>query len=633
MGEDARQDPDQEDELTGERPGVAVAPGGHGTGPASGIAAGFAGSQIDQVPETAPKTVGKYQITDLLGKGAMGVVYRALDPLLGRYVAVKVMSQGIASDQELRDRFLREARAAGSLQHPNIITIYDFGEAEGSLYIAMEYVEGSDLSEIMERRDPLPLTGKIDIVVDALHALDYAHSRGVVHRDVKPANIRVSVDGRAKLMDFGIARLEKSDLTKSGMMIGTPSYMAPEQVTGGAITPATDVFAIGAVLYEFLVNRATFPGDTMHAVLYKVVSEQPPPLRDVAAALPPSLQPIVDRALAKDPRHRYPTAGAMARDLESVRVALSGGATVRVAARATPLRTTIRAEALRVRKRRRRLAWLGAGAGVVVLAAVSFLIIGGHRLRQAGAGAAAPQPAATGLAPTSRGGDSGVANAQAAPDSNGVSAMPAPGAAASSAPGTAARKARLGGARPAPASSSPRRPNAPVVTTAGGAPGEAAAPQPTPSAPAAVPATRPLPTPAAPQPAAPSAPQPSSTGAQPAPNPPAAEAPVDPTPQLASLVAAYAHAIESKSIDEMRRVYPGLSAEQETRWRTLFQAARDSVKAQLVLARFQVTGSTAAVEVTGHLEYDVGAGTQKPQVGFSATAVLERGAWTFKVIP
>ena len=130
---------------------------------------------------TPPERIGKYQITDFLGQGAMGVVYRALDPLLGRYVAIKVMSQGIASDQELRDRFLREARAAGSLQHPNIITIYDFGEADGSLYIAMEYVEGSDLSEIMERRDPLPLTGKLDIVVDALHALDYAHTRGVVH--------------------------------------------------------------------------------------------------------------------------------------------------------------------------------------------------------------------------------------------------------------------------------------------------------------------------------------------------------------------------------------------------------------------------------------------------------------------
>ena len=221
---------------------------------------------------TPPERIGKYQITDFLGQGAMGVVYRALDPLLGRYVAIKVMSQGIASDQELRDRFLREARAAGSLQHPNIITIYDFGEADGSLYIAMEYVEGSDLSEIMERRDPLPLTGKLDIVVDALHALDYAHTRGVVHRDVKPANIRVSVDGRAKLMDFGIARLEKSDLTKSGMMVGTPSYMAPEQITGGKVSASTDVFAMGAVLYEFLSNRPTFSGDTLHAVLYKVVS-------------------------------------------------------------------------------------------------------------------------------------------------------------------------------------------------------------------------------------------------------------------------------------------------------------------------------------------------------------------------
>ena len=294
--------------------------------------------------ETAPESIGKYRITDLLGRGAMGVVYRALDPLLNRYVAIKVMSQGIATDLELRDRFLREARAAGSLQHPNIITIYDFGEADGSLYIAMEYVEGSDLSDIMERQDPLPLPAKLDIIVDTLHALEYAHSRGVVHRDVKPANIRVSVAGHAKLMDFGIARLEKSDLTRSGMVIGTPDYMAPEQVTGGTITPATDIFAVGVVLYEFLANRRTFDGETLHAVLYKVVSEQPPPLHEAAPNVPSSLQPILDRALAKDPLQRYATAGAMSRDLTAVRTALSGVARAATATVAAPLRAVRTAE-------------------------------------------------------------------------------------------------------------------------------------------------------------------------------------------------------------------------------------------------------------------------------------------------
>jgi len=328
------------------------------------------------VADTAPQRIGKYQISALLGQGAMGVVYLGKDPLLGRAVAIKVMSQGIATDQELRDRFLREARAAGSLQHPNIITIYDFGEADGSLYIAMEYVEGSDLSEIMARHDPLPVTGKIAIIIDALHALDYAHNRGVVHRDVKPANIRVSVDGRAKLMDFGIARLEKSDLTKSGIMIGTPDYMAPEQVTGGQITSATDVFAVGVVLYEFLSGHRTFDGETIHAVLYKVVSEQPPPLRDVTQGVPASLQPILDRALAKDVGHRYRSAGDMARDLEVVHRALSGGATVRVEARSTPLHTArlFRPSGLGKRRRRRVLAF--AGLGLVVAGGVAAALLG-----------------------------------------------------------------------------------------------------------------------------------------------------------------------------------------------------------------------------------------------------------------
>ena len=601
------------------------------------------------MPETSPQSIGKYQITDLLGQGAMGVVYRALDPLLNRYVAVKVMSQGIATDPELRDRFLREARAAGSLQHPNIITIFDFGETGGSLYIAMEYIEGSDLSQIMERQDPLPLTGKIDIIVDALHALDYAHSRGVVHRDVKPANIRVSTDGHAKLMDFGIARLEKSNLTKSGMMMGTPSYMAPEQITGGNITPATDVFAIGAVLYEFLSNRATFQGDTLHAVLYRVVSEQPPPLREVAASLPISLQPIVDKALAKDPRHRYATAGAMAQDLEAVRAALSGGATVRVAARSTPLRTTIRADVLGMRKRRR-FARLGVAAGVVVAAAAGVLWFGGF-LRPAAkppaspvAGAASSQQAPVRTAP-----ESVTAPAKGRPDSMAAEAMTAPGTPPAAQPAPhesparqqdAPRAPRLGGARTAlenvrhprpaaaPAGSTSAQPPAP---SGAAAQGQAAAPQQAapggaPAAPAVEPASRPTPSAAVPAqvPAAPpSAPAES----------PAAEAPADPRPQIEELVAAYARAIESKSTAEMRRVYPGLRGDQQEGWSTLFSHAKGAVRAELALAAVDVTGTTATVDVTGHLQYDVGGGTQRPSYSFHATAALEGGAWRFKVIP
>src|SRR5262245_38951897 len=156
--------------------------------------------------------VGKYRILEQIGEGAMGVVYRALDPVLNRSVAIKVMSDALARDDELRTRFLREAQAAGSLQHPNVVTVYDFGEVDGHLYIAMEFVTGEDLEGMLARRAPMTVAQKIDIVVDVLNGLGYAHKRGIVHRDIKPANIRVDEEGRARIMDFGIAHLQSSKM-------------------------------------------------------------------------------------------------------------------------------------------------------------------------------------------------------------------------------------------------------------------------------------------------------------------------------------------------------------------------------------------------------------------------------------
>src|SRR3954468_8332894 len=174
--------------------------------------------------------IGKYQIVDRLGEGAMGVVYRAHDPVLNRPVAIKVMADSVARDDVLRGRFLREAQAAGSLQHPNVVTIYDFGEVNGHPYIAMEFVEGEDLESLLQKKVPLGLADKLDIIVDVLGGLAYAHKHGIVHRDIKPANIRIDLEGRARIMDFGIAHLSSSDLTRTGVMVGTPAYMAPEQI-------------------------------------------------------------------------------------------------------------------------------------------------------------------------------------------------------------------------------------------------------------------------------------------------------------------------------------------------------------------------------------------------------------------
>src|SRR5689334_19887374 len=256
----------------------------------------------------------------------MGVVYRALDPVLKRRVAIKVMGEAFAQNDDLRERFLREAQAAGSLQHPNVITIYDFGEVNGHLYIAMEFVEGQDVAELLAHQVPLTLTNKLDIAIGVLQGLAFAHKRGIIHRDVKPANIRVDADGNARIMDFGVAHFASSNMTRTGMMIGTPSYMAPEQITGGAVGAQSDIFSTGAVLYELLTGTSPFAAPTLQAVMYRVLSENPIPLERAAPGMPPKLNEIVMRAIAKEPSQRYASALDMANDLLSVRTAIENRA-------------------------------------------------------------------------------------------------------------------------------------------------------------------------------------------------------------------------------------------------------------------------------------------------------------------
>ena len=231
--------------------------------------------------------IGKYQILGQIGEGAMGVVYRALDPVLNRPVAIKVMSDALARDTDLRGRFLREAQSAGSLQHPNVVTIYDFGEVDGHPFIAMEFVEGADLDEILRNRGQLSPVEKLDILIDVLNGLAYAHKRGIVHRDVKPANIRIDGEGRARIMDFGIAHLSSSNMTRTGMTVGTPAYMSPEQITGGAIGAPSDIFAVGAVMYELFAGVQAFGGDTLQTVMYRIVSAPAPELTPTSERAPP----------------------------------------------------------------------------------------------------------------------------------------------------------------------------------------------------------------------------------------------------------------------------------------------------------------------------------------------------------
>jgi eukaryotic-like serine/threonine-protein kinase len=269
------------------------------------------------------RRVGKFELRELIGEGAMGVVWRAYDSVIRRYVALKLLSRAGRSP-DARERFLREARAAGALQHPNLVTIYDLGDADGQLFIAMELVDGRDLSALIALAEPLALERKLDMVIEVLQGLSYAHERGVIHRDIKPSNVRVASDGAVKIMDFGIARLQSGDVTGSGAIVGTPTYMAPEQITNGAITPATDVFAVGCLLYELLGYQKPFAGETVHGVLYQVLTTDPKPLRTMAPSIPAALERVVAKAMAKVPEDRYETARQMQSALVSIRAALSG---------------------------------------------------------------------------------------------------------------------------------------------------------------------------------------------------------------------------------------------------------------------------------------------------------------------
>ena len=270
------------------------------------------------------RRLGKYELHTLLGEGAMGIVWKAYDTVLRRYVALKLLSGSFRKTKDMQERFLREARAAGAIQHTNIVTVYDLGESEGQLFIAMELVEGRDLSDMIALRDPLALERKLDITIEVLTGLHFAHQRGVIHRDVKPSNVRVMTDGRVKIMDFGIARLQKSDATGSGAIVGTPTYMAPEQITNGAITAATDVFSVGCMLYELLTYQRPFEAESVHGVLYQVLTTDPRPLRTVAPSIPAALERVVAKAMNKVPHERYESAGQMGGALQGIRSALSG---------------------------------------------------------------------------------------------------------------------------------------------------------------------------------------------------------------------------------------------------------------------------------------------------------------------
>ena len=263
-------------------------------------------------------TIGRYQLVEKLGQGGMGVVYRAMDPLLQRVVAVKLIG-AMEPGSDVRERFFREARAAGQLSHKNIITIHDLGEHEGQPYLAMEFLQGEDLQQRMTSQVPMTLARKLELAIEICEGIEYAHDHGVIHRDIKPANIFLTTSGTAKILDFGLARLITSELTDSNMMMGTLNYMAPEQVRGERADHRSDIFSTGVVLYELLGGRKAFEGDSFGATLYKILEEVPEPLHNIDANLPPELVAIVEHALEKPRDARYPHMSDMLRDLTAYR--------------------------------------------------------------------------------------------------------------------------------------------------------------------------------------------------------------------------------------------------------------------------------------------------------------------------
>lgn len=272
------------------------------------------------------ETIGRYQIEQVIGKGAMGVVYRAYDPNIGRTVALKTMRLDVhgIENAEMLDRFRNEGRAAGVLNHPNLITVYDAGEHEGLFYLAMEFLEGETLQEWLARERAMPIDKVLLLMHQVCQGLDYAHSKGVIHRDIKPANIMISKtnpslpggDFTAKIMDFGIAKAGGS-LTQTGQVLGTPNYMSPEQVRGKPLDGRSDLFSLGVVLYELLTGEKPFSAQNVTTIIYKIVNEAPIPPRELDVSIHPGISAVVTKALAKDPDERYQSGMELASALEN----------------------------------------------------------------------------------------------------------------------------------------------------------------------------------------------------------------------------------------------------------------------------------------------------------------------------
>jgi len=265
----------------------------------------------------SPERIGRYQVIERIGRGAMGVVYRARDEAMGRDVALKVLTADLEDEPDIRTRFHREAEAAARLSHPNIITIFDVGEDGGRFFIVMELLRGATLKDFLKQNAAAPLARKLDLMIQLCAGLGAAHNASVYHRDIKPGNIFVRADGILKILDFGVARLASSSMTAAGFIVGTPDYMSPEQARGADIDGRSDIFSLGGVCYFMVTGRKPFPAEDLPTLFHQIQSEDPRPLLDAEA--PPALAAVIMKALSKKRETRYRTCQEIMADLDDLR--------------------------------------------------------------------------------------------------------------------------------------------------------------------------------------------------------------------------------------------------------------------------------------------------------------------------
>jgi serine/threonine protein kinase len=278
---------------------------------------------------------GRYDLREELGRGAMGVVFHGFDPTIGRDVAVKTLRLTEAgtglSREELIGRFQTEARAAGLLTHPNIVVVFDAGEEEGLFYITMEFVEGRSLQSLIDAHQPFPVSRVLKLMEQVCSALDFAHQHNVVHRDIKPANLMLTSDDVVKITDFGTAKILQFGTAQTAHVMGTPSYMSPEQVKGKPVDGRSDIFSLGVILYELMTGEKPFPGQNITTVIYKIINEEPIPPRSLDSSIHPGLSAVISRALSKDPAARYQSCNELLNALKSYHEMMGPDVTVRMA--------------------------------------------------------------------------------------------------------------------------------------------------------------------------------------------------------------------------------------------------------------------------------------------------------------